>query len=347
MLLQENISLKAYNTFGIDVKARYFAEFKSVEELSELLVSDSRLTLHDSRLTPHDSRLVLGGGSNILFTKDIDGLVLKNGVKGISKIKEDDEYVYVQAGAGENWHAFVLYCIENGWAGVENLSLIPGNVGASPMQNIGAYGVEIKDVFYELKALNIEEKTNYTFGVKDCDFGYRESVFKKKYRDQFVILNVTCRLRKKPVFNTSYGAIEQELEKMGVKELSIKAVSDAVIHIRSSKLPDPAVTGNAGSFFKNPEIPLNQYEILKSSFPGITGYALENGNVKLAAGWMIEQCGWKGIRRGDAGCHAQQALVLVNYGNAAGNDILALSEDIQRSVQEKFGVKLEREVNII
>jgi UDP-N-acetylmuramate dehydrogenase len=230
---------------------------------------------------------------------------------------------------------------------VENLSLIPGNVGASPMQNIGAYGVEIKDVFHELKAFHRKEKTNYTFSLKDCDFGYRESVFKRKYKDEFVIINVTYKLRKQPVFNTSYGAIEEELERMKVKELSIIAISNAVINIRSSKLPNPAEIGNAGSFFKNPEISNAQFEILKTQFPAIVGYPLPNGNVKLAAGWLIEQCGWKGYRKGDAGCHAKQALVLVNYGNANGDEIYNLSEEILQSVKEKFGVILEREVNII
>ena len=343
MQIQENISLKPYNSFGIDAKASHFASFKNTEELSELLTNDLPTGQAGSRLPT----LILGGGSNILLTQDYEGLVLKNEIKGIEKIKEDEEFVYVQSGAGENWHQFVLYCIENNWAGVENLSLIPGNVGASPMQNIGAYGVEIKDVFHELKALHRKEKANYTFCLKDCDFGYRESVFKRKYKDEFVIINVTYKLRKQPVFNTSYGAIEQELERMGVKELSIKAISDAVINIRSSKLPNPAEIGNAGSFFKNPEIGNAQFEMLKTQFPAIVGYPLPNGNVKLAAGWLIEQCGWKGYRKGDAGCHAKQALVLVNYGNANGNEIYNLSEEILQSVKAKFGVMLEREVNII
>lgn len=336
MQIQENISLKPYNSFAIDVKARSFASFSDIEELSELVTPASKL-----------GTLILGGGSNILFTQDFNGLVLKNEIKGIVKIKEDDEFVYIQAGAGENWHQFVLYCIENEWAGVENLSLIPGCVGASPMQNIGAYGVEIKDVFHELKAFHRKEKTNYTFDLNACDFGYRESVFKRKYKDEFVITNVTFRLRKQPVFNTSYGAIEQELERMEVKELSIKAIADAVINIRSSKLPNPKEIGNAGSFFKNPEVSKEQFSILQNEFPSIVGYGLSNGNMKLAAGWLIEQCGWKGYRKGDAGCHAMQALVLVNYGNATGEEIYNLSEEILQSVREKFGVMLEREVNIV
>jgi UDP-N-acetylmuramate dehydrogenase len=336
MQIQENISLKAYNTFGIEVRASHFAHFKSAEELAELL--------REGRALP---ALVLGGGSNLLFTKDVEGLVIKNEIRGIRKVKEDEDFVYVQVGAGENWHGFVLHCIANGWAGVENLALIPGNVGASPMQNIGAYGVEIKDVFHELKAYHIEEKANYTFGLKECEFGYRESVFKRKYRGQFVIVDVSFRLRKKPVFNTSYGAIEQELERMGIRELSIEAIANAVINIRSSKLPDPTVTGNAGSFFKNPEINAEQFLNLQQKFPSIVSFALPNGHFKLAAGWMIEQCGWKGVRRGDAGCHPKQALVLVNYGNASGMDIYRLSEEIEQCVVNQFGVRLEREVNII
>ncbi|MEO7769334.1 MAG: UDP-N-acetylmuramate dehydrogenase, partial [Ferruginibacter sp.] len=257
-----------------------------------------------------------------------------------------DDYVYVKAGAGVNWHQLVIHCIGNCWGGMENLSLIPGNTGASPMQNIGAYGVEIKDIFYELEAFHPEEKKIVSFNLKDCEFGYRESVFKRRYKDQFVILNVSFRLSKRPAFNTSYGAIEQELEKMDITELSIQAISQAVIYIRRGKLPDPAVIGNAGSFFKNPEINANEFEVLKNNFPNIIGYKMPSGSTKLAAGWLIEQCGWKGYRKGDAGCHAKQALVLVNYGNASGAEIFSLSTDIINSVHEKFGVVLEREVNI-
>jgi UDP-N-acetylmuramate dehydrogenase len=338
MQIQQNFSLKPYNTFGIDAKARYFSTFASVDVLSELLTTNHKL---------QTTNLILGGGSNILFTKDYDGLVLKNEITGIEKVEEDEEHVYVRAGAGENWHKFVLYCINNNWAGVENLSLIPGNVGASPMQNIGAYGAEIKDVFHELKAFHVGEKTNYTFQLKDCGFGYRESVFKHKYKGQFVILTVTYKLSKTPKLNTSYGAVEQELERMGVKQPGIKDVSKAVINIRSSKLPDPKEIGNAGSFFKNPVIPSSKFEMLKSEFENIIGYKNKDGSVKLAAGWLIEQCGWKGFRRGDAGCHPKQALVLVNYGSATGNEIYNLSEEILQSVKERFDVTLEREVNII
>jgi UDP-N-acetylmuramate dehydrogenase len=354
MRLQENFSLKKLNTFGIDVSAKYFATFNTVDEIHELLEFKE---LSTANYQPSHgalwATLILGGGSNILFTKNFDGLVLKNEIKGIKIIKEDEHYVYIQCGAGENWHQFVLYCIHNNFAGVENLSLIPGNVGASPMQNIGAYGVELKEVFYALEAYHLTEKKIHHFTLNDCEFGYRESVFKKKYKNQFVITNVIFRLNKIPHFNTSYGAVEQELEKMGVKELSIKAISDAVINIRSSKLPDPSQIGNAGSFFKNPEVTHSIFDILYSRFPGIIGYNLPNGNVKLAAGWLIEQCGtkdsvsFKGYRKGDAGCHEKQALVLVNYGKANGNEIYALSETIITSVKEKFGVVLEREVNVI
>jgi len=339
--MQKNISIKQYNTFGINVYANLFAKFSSVDELGQLLEFNQLPTL------------ILGGGSNILFTKNFAGLVLKNEIKGIKEIKEDEHHIYVQVGAGENWHRFVLHCIQKGWAGVENLSLIPGNVGASPMQNIGAYGAEIKDVFYSLEAYHIRDRKMVNFTLNDCEFGYRESVFKKKFKDEFVITDVTFRLNRIPVYNIAYGAIAQELEKMGVKNLSLQAVSQAVISIRSSKLPDPAVIGNAGSFFKNPEISSSQYIMLSSQFPGIVGYSLPNGHVKLAAGWLIEQCGpkngvsWKGYRNGDAGCHEKQALVLVNYGNASGSELFDLSESILQSVKARFGVVLEREVNIV
>jgi len=344
MHIQSNISLKKYNTFGIDVTAKYFASFNAVDTLEQFLQYDEVMAAAQKKQSPV---LILGGGSNMLFTKDVDGIVLKNEIKGITIVNEDDDHVYIKTGAGENWHQFVLHCIKNNFAGVENLSLIPGNVGASPMQNIGAYGVEIKDVFHSLQAFHLEEKRMVSFSLDDCAFGYRESVFKKQFKNQFVITEVVFKLHKKPVFNTSYGAIEQELEKMGVQQLSIKAISDAVINIRSSKLPDPDVIGNAGSFFKNPEIGAAHFSDLKHVYPGMVGYELPNEKVKLAAGWLIEQCGWKGYRDGDAGCHTKQALVLVNYGNAKGDEIYSLSEKIIVSVKEKFGVQMEREVNII
>lgn len=332
-------SLKAYNSFGIAIHARLFGCFHSMDTLQEMLEHYNEL--------PYMPLLILGGGSNILFTRDVDGLVLKNELRGIELIDEDKDFYYVKAMAGENWHDFVCYCIEKNYAGLENLSLIPGSVGASPMQNIGAYGVELKDVFHSLEAWHINEKHKEIFYLKDCEFGYRESVFKEKYRNRFIITSVTYRLRKQPEFHTAYGAIEQELEKMQVKEPSIKAIAEAVIRIRQSKLPDPRQFGNAGSFFKNPTISLSRFQSLQEKFPDIIGHPVHERKMKLAAAWLIEQCGWKGFRRGDAGCHHKQALVLINYGNASGADIFKLSTDIMQSVFEKFGIHLEREVNII
>ena len=335
MQVHQNTSLKQYNTFGIDVVARYFSAFSNTDELAEVL-----------ELSGINNRLVLGGGSNLLFTKNVDGFVLKNEIGGIELVNEDDLFVYIKAGAGILWHQFVIYCVERNLGGVENLSLIPGNIGASPMQNIGAYGVELKDVFFQLEAYHIAEKRIVKFSNADCEFGYRESVFKQKLKNQFVILNVTFQLRKHPIFTTSYGAINQELERMRVTDLSIQTISQAVINIRSSKLPDPKLIGNAGSFFKNSSVSVEKYLVLKNEFPLLVGYANADGTMKLAAGWLIEQCGWKGYRKGDAGCFENQALVLVNYANATGKEIYDLSQEILQSVQQKFGVVLEREVNI-
>ena len=343
MQVQQSTSLLPYNTFGIDAKAQFFASFSNLEELKSLLA------YRKAKSSPNNPLplMVLGGGSNILLTKDFDGLVLKNDLKGIELVSEDADHYYVRAAAGEVWHELVEYCIEHNYAGLENLSLIPGNVGASPMQNIGAYGVEVKDVFHELEALNINEGTIRTFSNTDCEFGYRESVFKSKLKGQFIILNVTFRLQKHPVLNTSYGAIKEQLELMGEKELTIKNISQAIINIRTSKLPNPKEIGNAGSFFKNPQISKFKLQVLWEDYPDVVAYEVNSLTYKLAAGWLIEKCGWKGIRRGDAGCHAKQALVLVNYGHASGREILDLSTEIINSVKEKFGVELEREVNIV
>jgi UDP-N-acetylmuramate dehydrogenase len=332
--IRENISLRRYNTFGIDVIAKSFCEFHSHDQLSEITSEYEGKQM-----------LVLGGGSNVLFTKNFEGLVLKNELKGIEIIQESSKNVLIKAGAGENWHQFVMHCIRQNYGGLENLSLIPGNVGASPMQNIGAYGVEIKDVFYELEAYHIRDKITKTFSKDECKFGYRESVFKNIYKDQFIITSVTYRLNKEPVFNTSYGAIRHELENMEVEDLSLDAISSAVINIRTSKLPDPRKLGNAGSFFKNPQVSMEKFLSLKDENAAIVAYPQGKG-MKLAAGWLIEQCGWKGYRKGDAGCYPKQALVLVNYGNATGKEIYELSEEIIASVKKKFGVELEREVNI-
>lgn len=322
----------------MDVLAKAFSNFSSVDELKEIL--------EVSKKENFSQKLVLGGGSNILFTKNFDGLVLKNGIPGTFLVDADAEHYYVKAGAGENWHRFVMHCVDQNYAGLENLSLIPGNVGASPMQNIGAYGVEIKDVFHELEAYHIEDGRIDIFKKEDCRFGYRESIFKSGLKNQYVILNVTFKLFRNPIFNTAYGAIMAELDKMKVTDLTIHSIAKAVIRIRESKLPSPTVLGNAGSFFKNPEIDADNFRELKIKFPDIIGYDLPGHKVKLAAGWLIEQCGWKGYRDGDAGCHAQQALVLVNYGNAKGEEILNLSNKIISSVKNRFAVTLEKEVNI-
>jgi UDP-N-acetylmuramate dehydrogenase len=337
MRIEKEKSLHAYNTFGIDVNAKLFAVFHTVNDLKELL-SDETLR--------HENRLVLGGGSNLLFTSDFDGVVLKNEVHGIELIRESPEHYYVKVGAGENWHQFVLHSIEQGWAGLENLSLIPGCVGASPMQNIGAYGVEIKDRFEQLEALNIKTLEVETFTEEDCEFGYRESIFKHSFKDQYIITSVIFRLFKSPQINTSYGAIEAKLEEMGITEPTIKNVSDAVISIRSSKLPDPSEIGNSGSFFKNPVITNEQFESVKAKHPGIVSYPAGPGHKKVAAGWLIDNAGWKGHTEGSYGVHKEQALVLVNYGGAAGSQIYELSSEIVKSIQEKYGIQLEREVNI-
>lgn len=338
-MLQENISLLPYNSFRIQANARYFAAFQHMEQLQYLLA--------DARVQSSNQLLILGGGSNILLTKDIDGVVLKNELTGIELIREDDAHYYVRAHAGTNWHTFVTWCVENNYAGLENLSLIPGNVGAAPMQNIGAYGVEVKDLITEVIAYHIKEQTIQHFTNEECAFGYRESIFKRALKGQYIILSVTFRLNKTATLNTSYGAIEQELLAAGIQQPNIKDVASAVIRIRQSKLPDPAVIGNAGSFFKNPVIDASLYERLKSQYPQMPSYPAGLDTKKIAAGWLIEQCGWKGFRKHDAGCHSKQALVLVNYGSATGQEIWDLSEAIITSVADKFSITLEREVNIL
>lgn len=338
--IQSHVSLKPYNTFGIDANARYWVEVNSEEDLQTVL------QLNDFINQP---KLILGGGSNVLLCHDFDGLVVKISIQGINVIREDDNHVYITAGAGVNWHELVLFCVGRGYAGMENLSLIPGTVGAAPMQNIGAYGVELEQVFESLTAVHILTSEKKTFMHADCAFGYRESVFKRELKGQYIITGVTFQLNKRPTFHTRYGAIQETLTEMGVTDetLSIKAISDAVIRIRRSKLPDPAQIGNAGSFFKNPEIPKDQFDSLKSIYPTLPGYPLGDDVVKVPAGWLIEQAGWKGYRFGDAGVHAKQALVLVNYDKATGDEIMALARKVQQSVLDKFGVTISPEVNVI
>lgn len=336
MHIQSEVSLKPYNTFGIDVKARQFVEITQLSDLQTLLNEHAHVPL-----------LILGGGSNVLFTQDFEGLVVKIQLKGVNVIREDDTNVWLEVAAGEVWHDLVMYCVQQGYGGIENLSLIPGTVGAAPMQNIGAYGVEIKQVLEAVQAVERSKGAIKTFTNDECKFGYRESVFKNIYKDQFIITGITLKLSKKPQFNISYGAIQATLEANNVDTLSIQAISDAVCQIRSSKLPNPADIGNAGSFFKNPEIPLAQFEGLKKDFPHIVGYPLAENKVKVPAGWLIEQCGWKGKRLGAIGVHTKQALVLVNYGGGNGNEIKKLALAIQTSVKQKFGIKIKPEINII
>jgi len=338
MEIKENHSLLNLNTFHLNVNARLFTEIKELKDI-EMILGDDQLSRQD--------KFILGGGSNILFTQDFDGLVIRNNFTGITLTDEDRDFFYVTSGAGVVWHDLVMHCIGNGYAGIENLSLIPGSVGAGPIQNIGAYGVEIKDVFHSLTATSLETGKSAVFHPDECRFAYRNSIFKNELKNRMIITSVTLRLSRKPVFNTSYGAIEQELERMGVKEKSIQSISEAVCNIRRSKLPDPAVLGNCGSFFKNPEVGREVYENLKTMFPKIPGYDAGMDKVKLAAGWLIEQCGWKGKRVGNTGSHKDQALVLVNYGGASGKEIEALSKEIRASVKEKFDVDLEAEVNIL
>lgn len=337
-MITNNTSLKPYNTFGIEAHAKKFSTFSSIEELVDLLKQVDKSKL-----------LILGGGSNILFKKEeLDHTVLVNKIMGKEIVDENEDFVSVKVGAGENWHEFVLYALNKDWGGIENLSLIPGSVGASPMQNIGAYGVEIKDVFESLEAISIETGEKHIFNHKDCKFGYRESVFKNIYKDKFIIVNVTYKLTKKNHrVNTKYGVIEQELDNMGIKNPTIQDVSKAVIAIRQSKLPDPKKIGNAGSFFKNPIIPLDKYNELVKDFPDMPHYKIDESSVKVPAGWLIDQAGWKGKTFGDFGVHKKQALVIVNYKNAKGEDIYDLSEKILQDIQKRYKICLEREVNII
>ena len=333
MKIQQNISLKPYNTFGIHVNAKRFVSIDSLKKLKEIIAVEKKVFL-------------LSGGSNILFANDIEDLVIHLNTKGVIVNDFGVDEVLVTAEAGENWHEFVLWCISQDYGGLENLSLIPGNVGTSPIQNIGAYGVEIKDVFQQLEAIEIESGKTKIFINEECNFDYRNSVFKNELKGKFIIINVTFKLTKKNhVTNISYGAIKELLHNK--RNPSIKEISDAVIAIRQSKLPDPKEIGNSGSFFKNPVIDVNSFKKLKEKYPTIPNYVLSKKEVKIPAGWLIEQCGFKGKRFGDAGVHDKQALVLVNYDNASGQEIYALAKKIQQKVKETFNIILEIEVNVI
>ncbi|MCX2719272.1 UDP-N-acetylmuramate dehydrogenase [Lentiprolixibacter aurantiacus] len=337
MIIQENISLKSYNTFGIEAKGRYFIEISSLDDLSKAL-----------ELKGYPEIFVLSGGSNMLLTRDLERLVLFINLKGISVSEENDSEIVLQVMAGENWHDLVLWTLDKGYGGLQNLALIPGNTGTAPIQNIGAYGVELKDVFEGCEAVDIRTGKRQYFSREQCRFGYRDSFFKREGKGKFIITSVDLRLSKKNhKINIEYAPLKAELSKKGIQTPDIVDIADAVIAVRSSKLPDPGELGNSGSFFKNPVIHEDQFQIIKDRFPEIPSYDLGNHNYKIPAAWLIDQCGLKGKRFGDAGVHKNQALVLVNYGSASGTDILNLARRVQSEVKEKFGISLEPEVNII
>lgn len=337
MKVTRNASLKSYNTFGIDVKAKTLISVTNIDELISVLKNNYEEDL-----------FILGGGSNMLLTKDVDTNVIHIDLKGIDVVRETGESVFVKANAGENWHEFVLYTLQHNWGGLENLSLIPGNVGTSPIQNIGAYGVELKDYFYSCEAINIQTLEIVNFTAEECEFAYRNSIFKEKLKGKFIITNVVFQLTKtNHKLLTNYGAINDALKEMGVENPEIKDISNAVIKIRQEKLPDPKILGNSGSFFKNPVINTPEFEILKKQFPEIPHYSVGENNIKIPAGWLIDKAGLKGYREGDAGVHKNQALVLVNFGEATGEEILNLARKVQTEIFTKFNIQLEPEVNII
>jgi UDP-N-acetylmuramate dehydrogenase len=335
--IQKDVSLKPYNTFGVEARAQYLFEAQTMDDLLWII--------HQPEFKL--KKLIIGGGSNLLLTRDFDGLVIKISLKHKWIEKSEGDRSLVSVMAGENWHSFVLWCLAHDLGGLENLSLIPGNVGTAPIQNIGAYGVEIRTCFHHLEALNVESGEFEIFTAEDCQFGYRDSYFKNEGKDRYIIIRVFFSLtNKNHVLHTSYGAIDKELERLG-EEASIHSISKAVVNIRRSKLPDPAKIGNSGSFFKNPVVTEAKYRELLAAYPNLVAYPAEAGMMKLAAGWMIDKAGWRGYRDGDAGVHEKQALVLVNYGNATGREIEALSDKIKASIISNFGVELEREVNLI
>ncbi|MDA0178494.1 UDP-N-acetylmuramate dehydrogenase [Mesoflavibacter profundi] len=336
MQILDNISLKPYNTFGIDVKAKHFASIQTIEELKSLYSNNN-----------YPKKFLIGGGSNMLLTQDIDALVIHLNLQGIQILKKEDNFVYINVKAGQNWHDFVLWTLDNNYGGLENMSLIPGNVGTAPIQNIGAYGVELKDVFYSCEVLNLENLKIETLTNKACNFGYRNSIFKNEAKGKYIILSVTFKLTvNNHTLNTNYGAITSQLEAMQVKDPTIKDVSNAVIAIRKSKLPDPKQIGNSGSFFKNPIISIHQFKDLEKNFPNLPHYVISDTEIKIPAGWLIEKAGFKGKTFDNYGVHKQQALVLINYGGATGQQILELSKLIQKTIYRIFNISIEAEVNI-
>ncbi|HEY6907639.1 MAG TPA: UDP-N-acetylmuramate dehydrogenase [Ignavibacteriaceae bacterium] len=338
MKIFNNYSLKKLNTFGIEASAKVFVNVSTEDEMFEVLSA--------KEFKPYP-KIVLGGGSNVLLTKDFNGLVIKNSIPGIAIIREDKKSVLIEAGAGVIWNDLVSYCVERNLGGIENLVLIPGTIGAAPIQNIGAYGQELSETFYRLRGFYIDTAMPAFFYKNECRFGYRDSIFKRELRNKFAIIKFQIRLNKNPVVKIDYGNVKEELEKTGKSDFTIRDVSEAIAGIRREKLPDPAVIGNAGSFFKNPEIHKESYDKLKEINPDLKGYPLENGKVKIPAAWLIEKAGFKGVRKGNTGTHARQPLVIINHGNASGEEILHFAKEIKQSVYEKFDVMLEEEVNIL
>lgn len=338
MKIIENYSLKSLNTFGVDVKTRYIAEIFSDNDLFKLLEDKEFESVR---------KFILGGGSNILFTKDFEGLVIKNSIPGINIIDEDDESIIIETGAGVNWDDFVSYCVEKKWCGVENLSLIPGTVGAAPIQNIGAYGQELKNVLYNLEGIFIETGEKKIFNNYECKFSYRESIFKNEFKNKFVITRVGFKLSKKPEVNISYPPIREELNNRKISDPKIRDLRKIVVDIRNSKLPDPKIIGNAGSFFKNPVVRNDKFKMLKEKYPDLNSYPVDDDHVKLSAAALIEKCGWKGKRIGNCGSYEKQPLVIVNYGEATAGEILELANNIRSSVEENFEVTLQQEVNLV
>ena len=338
MEILKNISLKKFNAFGIDAKANAFGNVENENDLLEVLNNSDYKSF---------KKLILGGGSNILFTKDYDGLILKNSIPGIKISDEDEKYIVVESGAGVIWNDLVKFCVDNNYGGIENLALIPGTVGAAPIQNIGAYGEELSETFFELDGINCENLEQETLKKSDCNFGYRNSIFKNELKNKFFVTKVRLILSKNPVVKTEYGNVKDELLKTGKTEFTIKDVSKAISKIRTEKLPDPKVLGNAGSFFKNLEIQVEEFDLLKEKFPDAKGYTLSENKIKVPAAWLIEKAGWKGLRKGNVGTHKVHALVIVNYGGATGEEVLHFAKEIKKSVYENFGIVLEEEVNIV
>ena len=338
MQFPQNVSLKPFNTFGIDVSCKLFTEIKSKEDVYLLI---------ESNVLSNEKHLILGGGSNILFTKDFDGIVIKTNNQFIEIIDSTDDFVWVKAGAGVVWDEFIDFVLANNLSGIENLIGIPGTVGASAYQNVGAYGVEAKDCIEEVEVINLANGKNYTLKNEDCAFNYRNSIFKQNKNKSEFIYAVTYKLSAKPNVNTSYGSIREELEKLHISSPTIKDIAGIINRIRTEKLPSPEEIGSGGSFFQNPSVSKKQHESLKKNFPAIVAYPNADNTFKISAGWLIDQCGWKGKSCGNAGVYPKQALVLVNLGNATGNEILKLSEMIMESVLEKFGIELEPEVLIL